>query len=715
MHRGQTYLARNDYSRALLEFRNATRQTPRDPEPYYQVGMTFSALGDIPNAVANLRKAVELNPGFQRAQTNLAAMLIASANPQAVELAKRGLEGMLASGSRDPGVLDSLAQADLLLGRTQDAQQLLEENLAQSPRYLGSSLRLARLKIAANDRQGAEKILNESVRQDPKSADAALSLAQLYIMEGKIPEAEEQLQRAVVLDPKHVPALITMAAIHIERKQVDAAAEVYRTISLLPDKRTQHLYGVFLFQHNQRDAAIREFERLAKTDPGDRAGRTRLVTAYVLTGNRPAARQLLGRALKGNARDIDALLQRSRLELLDGRIQQADDDIQQVLHLNPASAEAHEIVARVNSLRGNLSNARQELGTALAQDPHLLVARLELGRSLLAGRNASAALQVIDQAPVDQRNALPLILERNWILMAEGESREFRAGIDRALSMGRGPEPLLQDAVWRMQQRDYSGAGATAREILKTDPENVRALQTLAESFAAEKRPMDALKAVGEYASQRPKSPSLQHLYGQWQMTLGNAAEARKAFLAARAADPEFAPATLALADIDLAEHKMTEARTEVSSVLAKNPHDEVSLLMLARVEEKAGNSKEAVAAYRSVVAIDPDNAPANNNLAYHLAREDARGALQYAERAVELEPANPMALDTLAWVHYQLHDYTVAVTYLKEAVAKQGSPVLQFHLGRCYIKAGDPDRGRTLLVEALRRDPSLAKSEADW
>jgi Tfp pilus assembly protein PilF len=140
-----------------------------------------------------------------------------------------------------------------------------------------------------------------------------------------------------------------------------------------------------------------------------------------------------------------------------------------------------------------------------------------------------------------------------------------------------------------------------------------------------------------------------------------------------------------------------------------------VARLMLARVEDKAGNRKAVIEAYRSVVASDPQNASANNNLAYQLALDDPREALHFAQRAVELAPTDAAALDTLGWVHYRMGEYTTAVDYFKNALAKRSSPALEFHLAMCYIKAGDPDRGRTMLADALRRDPNLYQTQTGW
>src|ERR1700685_2661256 len=62
LKKGAELRDKKDYSRALLEFKNASLAMPKDAEPYYQMGLTFMAAGGPANALTLFRKATELNP-----------------------------------------------------------------------------------------------------------------------------------------------------------------------------------------------------------------------------------------------------------------------------------------------------------------------------------------------------------------------------------------------------------------------------------------------------------------------------------------------------------------------------------------------------------------------------------------------------------------------------------------------------------------------------
>src|SRR5207302_8609180 len=61
LKKGHDRLAAKDYSRALLEFKNAAAAAPRDSEPYYQIGLTYLHSGDYRSAIDAFRRCLARN------------------------------------------------------------------------------------------------------------------------------------------------------------------------------------------------------------------------------------------------------------------------------------------------------------------------------------------------------------------------------------------------------------------------------------------------------------------------------------------------------------------------------------------------------------------------------------------------------------------------------------------------------------------------------
>ena len=110
-------------------------------------------------------------------------------------------------------------------------------------------------------------------------------------------------------------------------------------------------------------------------------------------------------------------------------------------------------------------------------------------------------------------------------------------------------------------EKDYAGARAAADEVLAKNPEDVRAARLIMDSYAAQKQLPKAGDRLLQLVAARPNSADLQLLLGQWQMSAGKLAEARKAFEAAKAANPKLLQADFALADLDIRENRTDPAK----------------------------------------------------------------------------------------------------------------------------------------------------------
>jgi tetratricopeptide (TPR) repeat protein len=685
---------------------------PRDAEPYYQIGLAYLASRDVRSAAAYFNKATQLNPKHTGAQLRLSELMAGSGSQNLVEEAQKRTEDVLTMLPDDAEALNLLAFTELRLGKPESAESHLEQVLRNSPGNLRTSVALAQARVARHDLAGAEQALKQAVAQAPKSPDPVVYLGGFYLAVGKAAEAEQQFRRALEIDPKHAPALIALGAMQVRAGQTDQADQTYRRISALPDKRYKPLHALFLFQSGKRDQALAELEKLAREDSEDRDARTRLISAYLAMNRVGDAEKILTAVLKKNPRDIDALLQRSRIYLAHAKYAEAESDLHQVLGYRNNDANAHYLLSKLHQVRGESAIRQQELGEALRLNPEFTAARTELAQMLITSRAADSALKLLDEAPAEQRGIPTIISQRNWALLALGRGPEARKGIDQALAIRRTPDVLLQDAVLKLDQKDYSGARASTEEILKLEPGNAHALNVLVLTYAAQKQMPAGLQKAREYAAKQPASAAIQEFLGQLLSANGDRAGARKAFEAAKAGNPVSVDPDLGLVQLDISEGKQQEARKRLSDVVASHPDNEMGRLLLAQLDMADGTSAAAIEQYRKVLAQDGRNASALNNLAYLLADNNQPDeALRYAQQAKEVAPDSAAVDDTLGWTYFRKGLYPMAVTYLESAAAKEATARRKYHLAMAYLKAGDPKRGRRVLDEAVKMDPKLPEA----
>jgi tetratricopeptide (TPR) repeat protein len=422
----------------------------------------------------------------------------------------------------------------------------------------------------------------------------------------------------------------------------------------------------------------------------------------------------LKEALKRNPRDSEALLQRGELALDAQQYPQAEADLNQVLHLQPDSPEVHYALSRMHAARGSVQMQRQELTEALRLNPRLLRVRLELVRTLIDSNSAAAALSVLDATPEAQRDVIGVLEQRNWALLSTGQTAEAQKGVDRGLAVARTPEMLLQSAMLDVVRKRYREAQAALHEGLVQSPTDLRMLRLLVRSYAVQNQVRTAVDEVRAHAAKYPKSADLQYFLGTLLMDTGDRVQAKQALAQAKAANPGYTPADLAIAQIDLLQSNWNAARPELSAILSAKSNDPTARLWLGMMEEANGNHAAAITAFRKVIEIQPDSSTALNALAYLLAENgnQADEALKFAQKAKELDPKNAMIDDTLGWVLYRKGVYTSAVTYLESADAREGTARRKYHLAMAYLKVGDKKRGLVALKAGLGLDPTLPEAK---
>jgi tetratricopeptide (TPR) repeat protein len=711
---GKAQLNKHDYARAVLQFRNAVQANPKSADAYYQLALAYLGAKDVPTAVTCLRKTLELNPKHTAAELKFAELAVATREPAELQEAEKHTRQVLKDSPANTDALEVLAQAEWQLGKRQEAEKLLSQAFAQSPRDLKASVGLAQIRIAKKDLAGAEAVLKKLAAANPNAADGAVILGRFYAAGDRAGDAKPQFERALKLDPQNGEALVSLAGIQWQAGKTDDAERLYKQAAALPDAQYQAVHAIFLFQTGKRNLAISEFEKLYKLSPTDRPARTRLILAYEGANRAPDAEKVIAAALKKNPKDIDALLEESAIYLRKGNTAPAETALTTALHFQPDSAQAHYLLATVRQMKNQPELQKQELTQALQSNPGLLAARLQMSEWLIAHKGAEEARHVLSETPESQKSDLAVLIQSNWAALALGDGTAARSGIDRVLSRDRQPDALLQDATLKVMERDYTGARRSLEEALQKSPDNLDALSLMVQSYQLQKQLPAAVQWLRDYSVHRPHSAPVEFELGRVLTSTGDSGGARIALQTAKAADPKLTSADLILAQLDLQDGKLDEARKRVSGVISQKPADVPAHLLLGNVEQTARNYQAAIEQYRKAVELDEGNIEALNNLAYALAEyaKQPDEALKFAQKAGELAPDNAGIADTLGWVLYRNALYTSALPYLERAASQQPTGLRKCHLALAYLKSGNEPKGQKMLTAALQMDPSLSRSD---
>lgn len=331
-----------------LKFRNDA-----DPDAALQLAAHADAHGDRAAAASAIDTYVRFQKGGQLSHLRAGDFWL---QRKEYALSRQLIESGAAATNRRAEYIGRLAELELIQGRRQAAQNLIEAELKSRPQepllraYL-SAIRLGDLppQQRKQEQQNLESILQNMpdspfvryhlgraylldggsgqaaeqfemcIRLDPNYAPGWLALAELEVASGNVASGEQRADQLLRRNPNYSPALVVRARAQLVRgKTADAAATLTRLLEVAPQDK-EALYWLAQTRLNQRDfpSAQELFGRGEKVDPADPRWVLGRANAHFHSGNQSAARKVLEAALQSGNNKEPLLAGLGQLQLLD--------------------------------------------------------------------------------------------------------------------------------------------------------------------------------------------------------------------------------------------------------------------------------------------------------------------------------------------------------------------------------------------------------------
>ena len=151
------------------------------------------------------------------------------------------------------------------------------------------------------------------------------------------------------------------------------------------------------------------------------------------------------------------------------------------------------------------------------------------------------------------------------------------------------------------------------------------------------------------------------------------------------------------------------KAEATLTNWLAKTPNDLAVKNALAEFYLSTANFKAATGIYRELITSRNVPPALYNNLAFALYKQRKMDeAINYARKAYELAPTDPMVNDTLGWLLVENASPSEGLPFLREAVTRaSGNPEIRYHLAAALSKLGRNKEAHTELKRVI--EPNLS------
>jgi tetratricopeptide (TPR) repeat protein len=168
------------------------------------------------------------------------------------------------------------------------------------------------------------------------------------------------------------------------------------------------------------------------------------------------------------------------------------------------------------------------------------------------------------------------------------------------------------------------------------------------------------------------------------------------------------------LGDMHQKQQHFERAIRQYQTYLQHHPNDDGIRVLLGMAYEKDGQLESAIAEYQHAIEMDTANPLAFNQLAWVYAEQETQldDALKFAQKALSLSPTAGV-LDTLGWVYYKRQEYSNALEQFRRALDMTPfHPMITYHLGLAHYQQGEHERAKQLFEQVLESSENFEHAE---
>lgn len=566
---------------------------------------------------------------------------------------------------------------------------------------LGSKFRAVALSVAL----GATVV---ACGQDT-SDDAFLARAQAFVDKGEVKAAEIELKNALQVNPKNYTARKALGELYFENGNLLAAEKellrVYESDQAGEfDDLRPLLARTQLGMNRFSDIADIPLDNLEGEHLATLLGAQAL--AYLTDGDLPKAKQRISQALAEAPDTPYALYASARVQAMDDEFDAAHILLDRVIEQAPNFTPALSFKGDIYRATNHPEEAVEYYTKALKLNNKLAEERFKRSVGFIRLNNLEAAQRDVDylnqlapQNPtVNYAQGLVHFYNGKYedavgaLIVAESEKFRYpdvilylalshlRLGnLDQALAYAgdfnaSAPQHRMGNKLYASLLLNRGKPAETEKlmkQLLERNPDDVDALNLMANALVAQKRTDEALNYLNRVVAIAPESEAAQVRLSAGLATAGKTNEAIKQAEIAIDMNPQFAMADMVKVLSQVRAGNLDEALAGAEEFRRKKPVDAAPQMLLGRVYLARGEREKAIEAYNKAAQLEPGSPAANNALAAMAVQEgDYEKARGFYNDVLEKNPDSLQATLSLAGIEANLGNEQVMVDYVEKAGA---------------------------------------------
>ena len=645
------------------------------PEELIERAKDFQAKGDMKSSIIELKSAIQKDPNNPQARWMLGEVYIKLGMGAGAE---KELKRASELGVSPQSLMVPIARS-LLLQR--EYKRLADEIILTPETTPANRAKLLQLQgeaqLGLGNFEPGCALFDHSARTDPGYVTAYIGQAKCAFAKKDIDKARALIAHAKSLDPKDVQSWLLEAELTDQLGDAKAAHAAY-----------DHAFKVE--PNNMAAITGRAYTALKLKDPA-------------------SARKDIDKARKRFPDSVPVKYLEGLMAFSEGKMEATRDKAQEILKLSPDHPSALLLLGLSSYNLKEYETARSNLSKVLAQQPGNTTVRKLLAELMIKSGEGKRAFDLMRPAlnPSSDTQSLALAASASAISGQLANARQLFTDALKKQPDQTNLEIALAQTL--LASGEHDNGVEKLKFAAQHDTPDHQANKMLVRVLLQLRRYDEALAVAKALQTKLPGKAVPFNLEGTVYVAKNDLAGARKVFSQAVAVEPGHEASVLNLAQIDMTENKLKDARARLQKLTSGPTPNPEALLFLARIDKQEGNEAAYVKSLQAALGAAPNSLTARLLLMrYYLEKNQAKTALAYTKDGDQYGLKSPVYLDLKGNIQIAVGEPSAAVTTYQKLL-QLAPKASKAHMGMATAQAavGNLKAVRDGLAAALKFDPN--------
>lgn len=650
---GHLLKTKNDYERALEQYKKAVELDEKNPTAYLARGSAHMLLQHDKKATADFEKALELEDNKDRKTKILRKLADVAFAQRDWERAEKYYDQLIALDKRNEYLRMEYAQVLVKYKRYEKALEQYNELIKLAGRDTKKRATTLRDKGDVYERMGEPEKAVDTYRKAMRlmreghwlhnelrhrvvdvyrgmdkldellteyekkwkypDYDESMIMAKLYDELGKEDKALDYYERAIKKNRRKVDPRLKVIRILQRRGDDNKVVEAYK--DLIRVARDQHRFQFELvqlyFRMGDRKKAERQLARIASRFRRDPQVYLELADTYMRYDMRDKAQKAYERLVRLDSKNESYILSLGEFYYRESELDKAKKTWKKILRSRLSKAEAHALLGETYAEHGMIDKGIQEYQKAIEVAPDDLTIRRGIAINYEQARRFQQAIDawkhIMDNAdePEMRAEARGRII---GIYQQQGRLRAKMRDYEKAFSADEPDEEsgyFLAEA--HLKQKEYAEAEKVYEKLIKLDDEeskeDIEAFEALLRIYEQTGDKKKSIAVLEKMAEMRPKlAREYFHRIAELSLELYQDDKAVRYAMRAVEQNPDDATAHARLGDVYREMQRLKAAAKEYRVAIDLDPRAFDHYMKLAELLMELQQFDEAESLYRTIV-----------------------------------------------------------------------------------------------------------------